>query len=125
MTSSPVPKPESAATSPQVRREGAKPARDRDWPLILGILGFVLTLFSIVVMGFFHLEGRIDGLETSMGGRMDALTVRMDALETSLGGRIDALTARMDALAARMDTLETSMGSRIDGLYELLLSLKR
>ena len=118
MTSSPVPKPESAATSPQVRREGAKPSRDRDWPLILGILGFVLTLFSIVVMGFFHLEGRIDGLETSMGGRMDALTVRMDALETSLGGRIDALAARMDAL-------ETSMGSRIDGLYELLLSLKR
>jgi len=114
MTSSPVPKPESAATSPQVRREGAKPARDRDWPLILGILGFVLTLFSIVVMGFFHLEGRIDGLETSMGGRMDALTVRMDAL-----------TVRMDALAARMDALETSMGSRIDGLYELLLSLKR
>lgn len=150
MTSSPVPKPESAATPPQVRREGAKPARDRDWPLILGILGFVLTLFSIVVMGFFHLEGRIDGLETSMGGRMDALTVRidalagrMDALEASLGGRIDALTVRMDALAARMDTLETSlggridalaarmdaletsMGSRIDGLYELLLSLKR
>ena len=132
MTSSPVPKPESAATPPQVRREGAKPARDRDWPLILGILGFVLTLFSIVVMGFFHLEGRIDGLETSMdaleaslGGRIDALTVRMDALagrmdtlETSLGGRIDALAARMDAL-------ETSMGSRIDGLYELLLSLKR
>jgi len=119
MTSSPTSKPvEGAATSPQVRREGAKPVRDRDWPLILGILGFVLTLFSIVVMGFFHLEGRIDGLETSLAARIDALAARMDGLETSLG-------ARMDALAARMDGLETSLGARIDGLYEFLLSLKR
>jgi len=111
MTSSPMSKPEGAATSSQVRRERGKPVRDRDWPLILGILGFVLTLFSIVVMGFFHLEGRIDGLETSLGNRIDGL-------ETSLG-------ARIDALAARIDGLETSLGARIDGLYEFLLSLKR
>jgi len=74
MTSSPTSKPvEGAATSSQVRPERVKPVRDRDWPLILGILGFVLTLFSIVVMGFFHLEGHIDGLETSLGARIDGL----------------------------------------------------
>ena len=46
-----------------------RPGRDRDWPLILGIMAFILTLFGIAVTGFFHLEGRIDGL----GARIDGL----------------------------------------------------
>jgi uncharacterized coiled-coil protein SlyX len=54
------------------------------------------------------LSARIDGLEISLGTRMDRLESRMGGLES----RMDGLESRMDGLESRMDRLE----SRMDGL---------
>lgn len=140
-TSNPVPDPVNKESrtphpaAPPLAPAGAPQKQERDYLVI----GLIVALMAMVVAGFFALDSKIDALETSLNGRIDALITRMDAMETTLNGRIDALitrvdslettlNGRIDALSARIDALstrdglETALNARIDGLYELMLS---
>lgn len=131
-TSSPIPDPlrgESQEPQPQAPDVPMDPPlapavtpqkQERDYLVI----GLIIALMAMIVAGFFALDSKIDALETTVNGRIDALIIRIDALEITMNGRIDALSTRIDALSTRIDGLETSLNARIDGLYELVLSLK-
>ena len=98
-------------TDPSLAPAGAPQKQERDYLVI----GLIIALMAMIVAGFFALDTRPDGLETSVNGRIDGLIARIDALETTMNGRIDALSSRIDCL-------EVSLNARIDGLYELMLS---
>ncbi|EEG76458.1 DUF4164 family protein [Dethiobacter alkaliphilus] len=67
---------------------------------------------------------KIDGLESSLGGRIDKLDARMDRLEgrmDRLEGQMDKLEGRMDQQDSRMDRLEhaqAAMSRKVDYIYE-------
>ncbi|MCW3491189.1 DUF4164 family protein [Dethiobacter alkaliphilus] len=67
---------------------------------------------------------KIDGLESSLGGRIDKLDARMDRLE----GRMDRLEGQMDKLEGQMDKLEGRMDqqdSRMDRLEHAQAAMSR
>ena len=72
------------------------PTRNRDWPLVVGIAGLIVALFTIAATAYFHLDTRIGQLDVKVDTRFDQFSARLD---------------RLDA--------------RFDSLYELILSLKQ
>jgi hypothetical protein len=76
------------------------------WTLI-GLLA--ATLFG----SFFYLGSRIDGLESSLSGRIDGL-----------GGRIDGLHGRMDALERNLRAEIRAQGRELgERIYEVSVKL--
>ncbi len=130
--------PDPAAT-PQAQDAGlsaeVKPARPRLrdqiaenplFSLLGGIVVAALTLFgtALVALLLFALNSindRIDGLEVSLGARMDRLEARMDRLEAKVdagfaaqGARISELDARLTAQIAELDARLTAQIAELD-----------
>ena len=114
-----MPGESSAPQQPPEAVSGSRP-NHRDWAfpgLALATLTLLLTLLGLGVMGFFHLENRIDT-------RFDRLDEKMD---TRFGQLDEKIEARFDRLDEKMDTrfgqLEEKMEARFGQLQDLILSL--
>ena len=57
------------------------------------VLGVLLTaVLAASIMGFFHLDTKIERLETRMDARFDQMETRMDARFDQMDARFDRLT---------------------------------
>ncbi|HYN37479.1 MAG TPA: hypothetical protein VEV82_10970 [Actinomycetota bacterium] len=60
-----------------------------------------IGLLAVALFGmfgaFFYLGNKIDGMNSSLNGRMDSLAARIDALGARLDSRIDSLAAQLQA----------------------------
>jgi hypothetical protein len=59
-------------------------------------------LAATLVSSLFYLGSKIDGLGSSLSGRIDSLD--------------DRLSGRLDALSSRIDTLDARLSGRLDAL---------
>ena len=114
---------EAGPTKPRLRDQIAEnPLLSLFLGLTLAVLTFLGTLAVALLMftlndindGLDSLGERIDGLEVSLGERIDrvvSLGERIDRVEVSLGERIDRVEV---SLGERIDRVEVSLGERID-----------
>lgn len=87
------------------------------WVSIGSLLIATLTLAaftrSTVASAEARIGVRIDGVEASLGRRIDSLDAKIDAVETNLSGRIDKLDDRVYALAVGMKPLLEPLGKNV------------
>ena len=94
---------------PDISEQAVTPARpappptEKDWVLI----GLIIALIGLGAMGFFHLDGRIDSLDS-----------RIDAQGAELRTAISAQGAELREGFKHVD-------QRIDGLYDLIAQGRR
>jgi hypothetical protein len=63
--------------------------------LVFGFCGYVLIRSQMKSLEY-SLNNKIDGVESSLGKRIDALDKKIDGVESSLNKRIDSLDSRID-----------------------------
>ena len=77
-------------------------------PELIAILGVGIALAGLVLKGQQSLGARIDGVESSLGVRMDRLEARMDSFETEMREIRD----RLSRIEGKMDFLEAYIVGR-------------
>ncbi len=88
----------------------ASPPMEKDWVLIglvVAAISLIVALIGLGAMGFFHLDGRIDSLDS-----------RIDAQGAELRTAISAQGAELREGFKHVD-------QRIDGLYDLIAQGRR
>ena len=125
-TSSSMPGESSVPQQPPEAVSGSRP-NHRDWALpglALATLTLLLTLLGLGVMGFFHLENRIDTrfdrLDEKTDTRFGQLEEKMDTRFGQMDTRFGQLDSKMDA---RFGQFEEKMEARFGQLQDLILSL--
>ncbi len=92
----------------------APPPMEKDWVLI----GLIIALIGLGAMGFFHLDSRIDSLDS----RIDAQGAE---LRTAISAQGAELRTAIDAQGAELREGFKHMDQRIDGLYDLIAQIRR
>ncbi len=77
-------------------------------PELIAILGVGIALAGLILQGQRGLSARIDGVERSLGARMDRLEARMDSFEEEMREIRD----RLSRLEGKMDFLEAYIVGR-------------
>ena len=120
MTISSSPPGESPVTQQPPEPVSGSRTKDRNWALpglALATLTLLLTLLGLGVMGFFHLENRIDT-------RFDRLDEKIDTRFGQLDSKIDARFGQLDEkMDTRFGQLDEKIDTRFGQLQDLILSL--
>lgn len=74
--------------------------------LLLAITGSTITVVTLMLRQFNHLDTKIGHLDTKIG-HLDAKIGNLDTRVTGLENAVIGLAARFDGLETRFDTLET------------------
>lgn len=108
------------------------------WKQLMAVLTLVVAMFSTVVIvstsynvsGFERVEGKIEQLESVLGGRIEQLEHRMGQFEHRMGqleNKMGQLEHRMGQFEHRMGQLEHRvhrLDDKIDGLSNEVAEIK-
>ena len=65
-------------------------------------------------IGFESVNRRIDGVEASLGGRLDRVEERLDRIDT----RLDGIDKRLDGIDTRLDKVENALSALLKEFKE-------